>query len=97
MPTPEREKLIRSVWENIARLRWRDDVHGKGASLFVPVSEDMQTVRPGQPIRQLEQLEFRLLSPSMSGHPLPAIVCDGILVQEWTPPRRETSADSRAR
>jgi hypothetical protein len=72
MPTPEREKLIRSVWENIGRPRWNDDVNGKGVPLFAPVSEDMQTARPGQPIRQLEQLEFRLLSPSMSGYPLPA-------------------------
>jgi hypothetical protein len=51
MPTPEREKLIRSVWENIASPRWSDDVHGNGASLFVSVSEDMQTVRLRQPIR----------------------------------------------
>jgi hypothetical protein len=85
MPTAEREKLIRSVWENIARPRWSDEVHGKGASLFVPISEDMQTVRPGRPINSPEQLEFRLLSPSMSGHPLPAIVCDGVVVEEWRP------------
>jgi hypothetical protein len=97
MPTPEREKLIRSVWENIGRPRWNDDVNGKGVPLFAPVSEDMQTARPGQPIRQLEQLEFRLLSPSMSGYPLPAIVCDGVIVEEWTPPGRETSADDGAR
>jgi hypothetical protein len=56
MPTPEREKLIRSVWENIARPRW-----------------------------QREQLEFRLFSSSTSGHPLPAIVCDGVIVEEWRP------------
>jgi hypothetical protein len=82
MPTPEREKLIRSVWENIGRPRWNEGVHGKGVSLFVPISEDIQTVRPGQPINQLEHLEFQLLSPSMSGHPLPAIVCDSLIVEE---------------
>jgi hypothetical protein len=79
MPTAEREKLIRSVWENIGRPRWNEDAHGKGAALFV------QTVRPGHPINQPEQLEFRLLSPSMSGHPLPAIVCDGVIVKDWRP------------
>jgi hypothetical protein len=86
MPAAEREKVIRSVWENIGRPRWNDDVHGKGASLFVPISQDMQAVRPGQPINPPEQLEFRLLSPSMSGHPRPAIVCDGVIVEEWPVP-----------
>ena len=86
MPTPEREKLIRTIWENVGRSRWNEDVHGKGASLFVPVSENMQTPRPGHPFTLPEQLEFRLLSPSMSGHPLPAIVCDGVVVEEWRPP-----------
>jgi hypothetical protein len=89
MPTPEREKLIRSVWENIGRPRWSEDVHGKGASLFVPISNNMRPERFGMPIEPPEELEFRLLSPSMSGHPLPAIVCDGIVVDEWIP------ADSR--
>jgi hypothetical protein len=86
MPTPEREKLIRSVWENIARPQWNDDVHGKGASLFVPISNGMRSMRFGQPIEPPEELEFRLLSPSMSGHPLPAIVCDGVFLEEWRPP-----------
>jgi hypothetical protein len=85
MPTAEREKLIRSVWENIGRPRWNDEVHGKGASLFVPISSDMRPVRLGAPIEPPEELEFRLLSPAMSGHPLPAIVCDGVVVDEWIP------------
>jgi hypothetical protein len=67
VPTAEREKLIRSVWENIARPRWNEDVHGKGVSLFVPISNDMRPTRFGQPIEPPEELEFRLLSPSRSG------------------------------
>lgn len=86
MPTPEREKLIRSVWENIARRRWNDEVHGKGVSLFVPIPNGMRPTRLGQPIEPPEELEFRLFSPSMSGHPLPAIVCDGVILEEWRPP-----------
>jgi hypothetical protein len=85
MPTAEREKLIRSVWENIARPRWNEEVHGRGASLFVPISENMQTIRAGHSINHPEQLEFRLLSPLMSGHPFPAIVCDGVIVEERRP------------
>jgi hypothetical protein len=84
--TPEREKLIRSVWENIGRSRWSDEVHGKGVSLFVPILNNMRSGGLGQPIEPPEELEFRLLSPSMSGHPLPAIVCDGGGVEEWRPP-----------
>ena len=86
MPTPERENLIRSVWEIIARRRWNDEVHGNGVSLFVPIPNSMRPTRFGQPIEPSEELEFRLLSPSMSGHPLPAIVCDGVFLEEWRPP-----------
>jgi hypothetical protein len=92
MPTAEREKLIRSVWENMARSRWNDDVHGGGAFLFVPISNGMRPTRFGRPIEPPEELEFRLLSPSMSGHPQPAIVCDGVVLEEFVTSGRSPHA-----
>ena len=85
MPTAEREKLIRSVWENIGRPRWDEDVHGTGLPLVVPIHQNMRLVRPGQPIGPVPELEFRLMTVIAGDTVVRSIVCEDMVVDTLAP------------
>jgi hypothetical protein len=77
MPTPERENLIRSGWENVGRPRWNEAVHGNGVPLCVPISEVMQTPRPGMKIEPPAELKYRLMIAYTNGTKVRSVVCEG--------------------
>jgi hypothetical protein len=78
---PERERIIRTAWEERGSKQWDPATHGRGLGpLNIAATTDMQPVRPGRPIPPHDNLEFHLVSATMSGQQINSIVCEDVVV-----------------
>jgi hypothetical protein len=78
----DRERIIRSAWEERGKAQWDPETHGRGLlSLHIPAKVEMTPVRLGAPLPPHDDLEFRLVRATMSGQPINYIVCEDVVVE----------------
>jgi hypothetical protein len=79
---PQREKVIRTAWKERGSKQWDPQTHGRGlCSLNIEAKIEMRPTRPGTPLPNYDNLEFRLERTTVNGQPVDAIACEGVVVE----------------
>jgi hypothetical protein len=85
----DREKIIRTAWEERGKAQWNPDIHGRGLiSLHISSKVETTPHRLAETLAPNDDLEFRLVRATMSGQSMDSILCEGIVVETigLTPP-----------